>query len=252
ARHIQRVKAKKNASWGDFLILLRSRTHLSHIEKAFRDCGVPCDSPRQGGLLKTLEAEDMIALLSVLITPTDDLSLAQILRSPIYAFSDEQLMQLTVSKLSHQHHSFWHLIGQTESQHHQIYKDILSWIDLAKHLPVHDLLDHIYAQTQLRLRYAQFAPPLQRDQVLSNLDAFLALALDLDGGRYPSLPRFIAELKEIKRGAEEESPDEGESVVDEDSDEDAASSDARVRVLTIHAAKGLESRFVILMNTNTT
>ncbi|MFM9156258.1 MAG: 3'-5' exonuclease, partial [Polynucleobacter victoriensis] len=52
--------------------------------------------------------------------------------------------------------------------------------------------------------------------------------------------------------AEEESPDEGESAVDEDSDEDAASSDARVRVLTIHAAKGLESRFVILMNTNTT
>lgn len=252
ARHIQRVKSEKNASWGDFLILLRSRTHLSHIEKAFRDAGIPCDSPRQGGLLKTLEAEDMIALLSVLITPTDDLSLAQVLRSPIYAFSDEQLMQLTASKLVHQNHSFWHLIGQTENQYHDIYQDILSWINLAKRLPVHDLLDHIYAQTQLRLKYAQFAPPLQRDQVLSNLDAFLALALDLDGGRYPSLPRFIAELKKIKRGAEEESPDEGESVVDEDSDEDAASSDARVRVLTIHAAKGLESRFVILMNTNTT
>ena len=251
AQHIHKIKSEKNASWGDFLILLRSRTHLSSIEKAFRDSGIPCDSPRQGGLLKTLEAEDLVALLSVLITPTDDLSLAQVLRSPIYAFSDEQLMQLTLSKLSDQHHSYWQLMSNTENQYHHIYKDILSWVDLAKRLPVHDLLDHIYAQTDLRLRYAQSAPPLQKDQVLSNLDAFLALALDLDGGRYPSLPRFIAELKKIKRGAEEESPDEGESVVEEDSDDESTSSDARVRVLTIHAAKGLESRFVILMNTNT-
>ncbi len=251
AQHIHKIKSEKNASWGDFLILLRSRTHLSNIEKAFRDCGIPCDSPRQGGLLKTLEAEDMVALLSVLITPTDDLSLAQVLRSPIYALSDEQLMQLTLAKLSEQHQSYWHLISHAENQYHHIYKDIWSWVDLAKRLPVHDLLDHIYADTQLRLRYAQFAPPLQKDQVLSNLDAFLALALDLDGGRYPSLPRFIAELKKIKRGAEEESPDEGDSAAEEDSDDDSTSSDARVRVLTIHAAKGLESRFVILMNTNT-
>ncbi|MFZ9263531.1 MAG: UvrD-helicase domain-containing protein [Polynucleobacter sp.] len=251
ALHIHKIKSEKNASWGDFLILLRSRTHLSSIEKAFRDSGIPCDSPRQGGLLKTLEAEDLVALLSVLITPTDDLSLAQVLRSPIYAFSDEQLMQLTLAKLSDQHHSYWQLMSNTENQYHHIYKDILSWVDLAKRLPVHDLLDHIYAQTDLRLRYAQSAPPLQKDQVLSNLDAFLALALDLDGGRYPSLPRFIAELKKIKRGAEEESPDEGESVVEEDSDDESTSSDARVRVLTIHAAKGLESRVVILMNTNT-
>ncbi|MFM1869743.1 MAG: hypothetical protein RLY99_487 [Pseudomonadota bacterium] len=251
AQHIHKIKSEKNASWGDFLILLRSRTHLSSIEKAFRDSGIPCDSPRQGGLLKTLEAEDMVALLSVLITPTDDLSLAQVLRSPIYAFSDEQLMELTLAKLSDQQNSYWHLIGHAENKYHQIYKDILGWVNLAKRLPVHDLLDHIYAHTQLRLKYAQFAPPLQKDQVLSNLDAFLALALDLDGGRYPSLPRFIAELKKIKRGAEEESPDEGESTVDDDSDDEATSSDARVRVLTIHAAKGLESRFVILMNANT-
>lgn len=254
AQHIQKIKAERNAVWGDFLILLRSRTHLSHIEKAFRDVGIPCDSPRQGGLLKTLEAEDMIALLSVLITPGDDLSLSQVLRSPIYGFTDHQLMQLILAKQASEVrvNSLWHFIEAEHSQYHHIYQDIFSWSNLAKRLPVHDLLDHIYASAQLRLRYAQSAPPLQRDQVLSNLDAFLALALDLDGGRYPSLPRFIAELKKIKRGADEESPDEGESINEEDSDESVSSSDSRVRVLTIHAAKGLESRFVILMNANTT
>ena len=251
AQVIQKIKQEKNANWGDFLILLRSRTHLAQIEKAFRIAGIPCDSPRQGGLLRTLEAEDMVALLSVLITPSDDLALAQVLRSPIYGMSDSDLLALMVAKQSQEIHSLWQLISSPEHSHHHIYLDITAWAELAKKLPVHDLLDHIYAQGQIRLRYARSAPSLQRDQVLSNLDAFLSLALNLDGGRYPSLSRFINELRKIKRGAEEESPDEGESSGDDDVDEGSETSEKRVKILTIHAAKGLESRFVFLMNTNT-
>jgi ATP-dependent helicase/nuclease subunit A len=251
AQLIQKIKQEKNANWGDFLILLRSRTHLAQIERAFRVAGIPCDSPRQGGLLRTLEAEDMVALLSVLITPSDDLSLAQVLRSPIYGMSDSNLLDLMVAKQSEEIHSLWQLISLPEHPQHHIYSDIAAWAELAKKLPVHDLLDHIYCQGQIRLRYARSAPILQRDQVLSNLDAFLSLALNLDGGRYPSLSRFINELKKIKRGAEEESPDEGESSGEDEVDEGSETSEKRVKILTIHAAKGLESRFVFLMNTNT-
>jgi ATP-dependent helicase/nuclease subunit A len=251
AQLIQKIKKDKSANWGDFLILLRSRTHLAQIERAFRAVGIPCDSPRQGGLLRTLEAEDMVALLSVLITPGDDLALAQVLRSPIYGLTDEELLALVASKHSQEINSIWQLISSPENPRHQIYSEITAWAELSKKLPVHDLLDHIYAQGQIRLRYARSAPSLQRDQVLSNLDAFLSLALNLDGGRYPSLSRFINELKKIKRGAEEESPDEGESSGEDDIDESSETSEKRVRILTIHAAKGLESRFVFLMNTNT-
>jgi ATP-dependent helicase/nuclease subunit A len=251
AQLIQKIKKDKSANWGDFLILLRSRTHLAQIERAFRAVGIPCDSPRQGGLLRTLEAEDIVALLSVLITPGDDLALAQVLRSPIYGLTDEELLALVASKHSQEINSIWQLISSPENPRHQIYSEITAWAELSKKLPVHDLLDHIYAQGQIRLRYARSAPSLQRDQVLSNLDAFLSLALNLDGGRYPSLSRFINELKKIKRGAEEESPDEGESSGEDDIDESSETSEKRVRILTIHAAKGLESRFVFLMNTNT-
>jgi ATP-dependent helicase/nuclease subunit A len=251
AQLIQKIKQEKNANWGDFLILLRSRTYLAQIERAFRVVGIPCDSPRQGGLLRTLEAEDMVALLSILITPGDDLALAQVLRSPIYGMSDSDLLALMIAKRSQEIHSLWQLISSPEHPRHHIYSDIAAWAELAKKLPVHDLLDHVYSQGQIRLRYARSAPILQRDQVLSNLDAFLSLALNLDGGRYPSLSRFINELKTIKRGAEEESPDEGESLGEDEDDESSETSEKRVKVLTIHAAKGLESRFVFLMNTNT-
>ena len=247
---ILQIKSERQVAWSEFLILLRSRTPLPQIERAFRELGIPCDSPRQGGLLKTLEAEDLIALLSVLVNPLDDLSLAHVLRSPIYSLSDQDLMRLVQQKKSSSKSSLWQVMNQENSSWYEVVNQIRSWSEMAQRLPVHDLLDHIYANAQLRRRYVEASPVLQSEQVLSNLDAFLSLALDLDGGRYPSLTRFISELKKIKRGAEEESPDEGESSSDEESDDQVDLNSQRVRILTIHAAKGLEARFVILMNAN--
>jgi ATP-dependent helicase/nuclease subunit A len=120
---------------------------------------------------------------------------------------------------------------------------------------VHDLIDQIYHQGELRRRYAEAAPAAIRDQVLANLDAFLKLSLDLDGGRYPSLPKFIDELQEIRRGDEDESPDEGgmgEAMEDTEAESDDAGSSQldAVHILTVHAAKGLEAPFVILLDAN--
>jgi ATP-dependent helicase/nuclease subunit A len=62
----------------------------------------------------------------------------------------------------------------------------------------------------------------------------------LDAGRYPSIARFLEHLRRRQRGSERDAPDEA--------DVDAAT-DA-VRILTIHAAKGLEAEVVVLMGAN--
>jgi ATP-dependent helicase/nuclease subunit A len=102
------------------------------------------------------------------------------------------------------------------------------WLDLAPRLPVHDLLDRILHDGDIVARYAQAASPLQRGQVLGNIEAFTELALNLDAGRYPSLPKFIDALRRLQKSADSDAPDEA--------DIDAAL-DA-VRILTIHGAKG--------------
>jgi len=71
------------------------------------------------------------------------------------------------------------------------------------------------------------------------------LALDLDGGRYPSLPRFIDELKVLRRAEADDAPDEGELAADE-----RVAIDGRVRIMTIHGAKGLEAPLVWLLDAN--
>lgn len=245
----------RSPQWSDFLILIKRKKYLPEIERAFRELGLPCDSPRQGGLLQTLEADDLGSLLEVLLTPANNLALAKVLRSPIFNIDDS-----TLQLISHLHRqnqkSWWEVLSICDVPDiKSAYSIIESWMKLSQKLPVHDLLDHIYADGDIRRKYAEISPVLERDRILANLDAFLVLALEVDGGRYPSLSRFIEELRRLKRGYQEESPDEGESIeyeLDEDNLEDGNQvSSGSIRLMTIHSAKGLEAPFVFMLDTNT-
>lgn len=254
---------KRAARWSDFLLLVRRKTHLVDYERALRCCGIPFDSPRQGGLLATLEVLDMVALLKFLMTPAMDLELAQILKSPLFSASDTDLLHLRGAGNG----SWWQRLCACRKQTEcppilrEAHDQLATWLMRSPHLAVHDLLDMIYATGQVKRRYAQAVPEPLRQQVDANLDAFLGLALAMEGGRYPSLSKFIEELLVLRRGEEAESPDEGDwggAIGAEEGNSDSmlepitaeeGGVDA-VRILTIHAAKGLEAPFVALLDAN--
>jgi len=250
------------ARWSDFHLLVRRKTYLAEYERAFREAGIPCLSPRRGGLLATLEALDLSALLAFLMTPESDLDLAHVLKSPLVGATDEDLIAIAQQVQAQEPRPGWWacLRGQglpefASAALRDGVARLRHWLEVAPHRPVHDLIDHIYHGGEVRRRYAEAAPADIRDQVLANLDAFLKLSLDLDGGRYPSLPKFIDELQEIRRGEEGESPDEG-GMADRAEEGDADAADAAdsaldaVHILTVHAAKGLEAPFVVLLDAN--
>ncbi|KDP85896.1 ATP-dependent exonuclease [Cupriavidus sp. SK-3] len=251
------------ARWSDMHLLVRRKTHLAEYERAFREAGIPCLSPRRGGLLATLEALDLSALLAFLMTPESDLDLAHVLKSPLVGATDEDLIAIAqMTQAREPRPGWWACLmeqGLPEFSSPALRDGIARlrhWLEVAPHRPVHDLIDHIYHGGEVRRRYAEAAPAEIRDQVLANLDAFLKLSLDLDGGRYPSLPKFIDELQEIRRGEEGESPDEGgmaDNAEDAEGEADADAADNAqdaVHILTVHAAKGLEAPFVVLLDAN--
>lgn len=244
--------------WSEMMILVRSRTHLMAYERGLRDAAVPFVSSRGGGLLDALEVTDMIALLRWLTMPSDDLALAQVLKSPIAGATDQDLILLAGSGQGHwwQRLTQWHATYAAEEtrddERGALHPDFPSpalmrivpllcdWQHASTTLPVHDLLDKIMHQGQLVQRYAVSVPASLRAQVLGNLDAFVALSLEIDAGRYPSITRFIDKLRRLQRGSDQEAPDEAD--ID-------ASADA-VRIMTIHGAKGLEAEVVALMGAN--
>jgi ATP-dependent helicase/nuclease subunit A len=249
----------------DFILLVKRRKYLPQFERALREAGLAYDSSRLGGLLNTLEIDDLIALLTVLVSPRHDLPLAQVLRSPIFSFTEAQMQALSMSIASNEgYRSWWDALQASQDLGIQRAARYLEhWRVLGEALPVHDLLDLIYHESNLRVSYAVAAQNLARAQILANLDAFLELALNQDGGRYPSLSRFIDDINAMRRGDDDETPDEGDVEVEADSNEDIGEVDEqsemsdedrhkRVRLMTIHGAKGLESPFVIMLDANHT
>jgi ATP-dependent helicase/nuclease subunit A len=228
------------AEFRDILLLKRSRSNLEIYERTLRAARIPYVSSRQGGLLDTLECADLTALLTFLITPFADLCLAQALRSPLFGCVDDDLMRL--AKLPDgswwARLQAWSVRGEAGPTLERAAGLLQGWLALTDTLPVHDLLDRIYFEGDLLQRYAAVVPEAMRGAVQANLHAFMELALNVDSGRYPSLPKFINELQQLRRAAAQEAPDEG--IVG-----DAGNA---VRILTIHGSKGLESPVVWLLD----
>ena len=228
----------RRATYGDIMVLVRSRTHLAVYEEALRAKHIPFISSRRGGLLDTLEAEDVQALLMFLITPFADLALAQVLRTPIFACSDADLMSLA----SGDETSWWQRLQKLAEPSPALQRAVellQRWLALADKLPVHDLLDRIYFEGDVLARYAAVLPPEMRAKVSANLHAFMEIALSVDAGRYPSLPRFLQELREL-RDSRDDAPDEGK----------LGTAGNAVRIYTVHESKGLEAPIVWLLDAN--
>ena len=230
----------KAIDYDDIIILLRSRTHVADYERALRQTGIPYIGANRGTLLESLEVNDMLDLLQWLILPFDNLSLAGILRSPLFSVTNDDLIAIKqASKGS------WlerlELFVQQNPKHKSLpraYKLLIQWQDDASKLPVHDLLDKIYSEANVLARYIAAFPAHLSQRVEANLNRFLELALEMDSGRYPSLSRFSAWLSELRQ-MENEAPDEPVSY---STDEEKQ----RVQILTVHAAKGLEAPVIFL------
>jgi ATP-dependent helicase/nuclease subunit A len=107
---------------------------------------------------------------------------------------------------------------------------LAQWQADGRTLPPHDLLDRIVHQGDLLRRLAAVVPPERHARAMEAVRALLAAALDLDGGRYASPYNFVRALRSRRVLAPP-----------------AQRHDA-VRLLTIHGAKGLEARVVLLMD----
>jgi ATP-dependent helicase/nuclease subunit A len=220
----------------DIMILLRDRTHARLYEEALRRAGIPYIGTGRGAFMQSLEVRDLMHLLRQLVEPYNDLALASALRSPLFAASEDDLLRLAQNPPGSWRTRLERLTTeQTPDSALTRARQLLPrWSSHVGRVPVHDLLDRIYCEGNVVARYLSAAVPHLRPRVEANLNRFLELALEVDSGRYPSLSHFLAYLE---RQAEQD---------DKSPAEPAWNRAPRVRVMTIHAAKGLEAPVVFL------
>src|SRR6185295_16293238 len=236
-------KEFRATEYRDIMLLVRRRTHLAIYERALRIAQIPFVTSRYGGLLDTLEAKDIVSLLEFLVSPFADLKLAHALRSPVFGCTDEDLKALAAAGGESKEGTWWERLcrvvsGGASAALARAHALLARWLERTDSAPVHDQLDRIFFEADVLDRYQQAVPEVMRGAVRANLLAFMQRALDADSGRYPSLPRFLHELMDLREAPAQEAPDEG--IVG-----DAGNA---VRIYTIHGAKGLQSPVVWLLD----
>lgn len=225
--------------YGDIMILVRNRTYAPMYEAALRAAGIPYAGAGRGNFLDCLEVRDMVDLLRLLVSPFENVALAAVLRSPMFAAGDEDLLALSLldeSRSWYDRLASHYGTDTASSPLARAARLLQSWRRFADRIPVHDLLDRIYFEADVPERYAAAAPAHLRTRVAANLIRLLDLALEADGGRFPSLTRFLSRLEVL---TEEENESLGAG---------AGTGADQVRLLTIHGAKGLESPVVFLLD----
>ncbi|MCK4705979.1 MAG: PD-(D/E)XK nuclease family protein, partial [Gammaproteobacteria bacterium] len=227
---------------GDIMILVKARKPIKEYEQALRERDIPFISDKRGTLLDNLEIQDLEKLLDSLITPFNNVAIAQVLKSPIFDASDEDLITLAnIKDVPHWYDRLQQLPDALDDSHplSRAAKLLPRWHALADTIPVHDLLDRIYAEANLLPRYAASVDDALKLRVQANLQRFLELSLELDSGRYPSLTHFLHYLRSLRK-PEASAPNEP----------NVNEAGERVTILTIHASKGLESPVIFLADCN--
>ncbi len=85
--------------FGDFAVLFQSAAQMTLVEGIFKTENVPYVTIAGKGYYSRPEVWDLLNLLKALYNPADELSLASVLRSPLYNLSDDALYALRLITL---------------------------------------------------------------------------------------------------------------------------------------------------------
>ena len=78
------------------MVLARRRSRLTQMEEALARLHIPASQPEKSRLGDAPEVQDIVALLDVLLSGSNDLALAQALKSPLFGCTDDDLIGLAL------------------------------------------------------------------------------------------------------------------------------------------------------------
>ena len=214
---------------GDVLVLVRRRGDFDRaLVRALKALNVPVAGLDRMVLTEQPAVQDLLALCDALLLPQDDLTLAEMLVSPLGGLTDDSLMALAATRPG----TLFEALGRRATERpdwqaaHRFFTTLLGRVDYASpHVLLSEALGPLGGRARL---FARLGP-----QAAEPVDELLAAALMHAASHAPSLQGFLHWLHlsaaEVKREAE-------------------AAGDT-VRIMTVHGAKGLEAPLVILPDT---
>ena len=215
----------------DILVLVRARDRfVGALTRALKDRKIPVAGADRLAITDHIAVMDLMALGQIMVTPEDDLSLACVLKSPLIGLSEEELLKLSRSRLHEKFETSLFEALQTieDPAFEQAREKILNWRSQVDRLPVYEFYAQVLGVDRGRTQFYQRLG-MEAEDVL---DAFLAAALAQEQNGLPGLQAFLHRLNDEK------------PIIKREMDRSAGD----VRIMTVHAAKGLEAPIVFLVD----
>ena len=251
---------KKNIQYKDMVILLRSPKKVAkEMVDIFSEEGIPSFAVSSDGYYSQVEVETILAMLSVIDNPKQDIPLAAVLHSPMFHFTDEELCSLKLAYgsltealcMSAEAISDGDFCSENQCSGKENALQVQSplgrdlwkkWMDfctkleryrkLSRNLRVHELLTLLYEETSYYL-YASALPMGEKRR--ANLDQLIEDALQFEKGSFSGLFNFIRYIEKAKQ----KEYDEGEANIYSENDD-------LLRIMSIHQSKGLQFKVVFI------
>ena len=235
---------------GDTALLVRYAKRAEVYRDALMNSGIDSYLSVGSKYFGKLELGDVLNMLRVIVNPLDDVALMAVLRSPMVRLDEDELFLLRqaagpggrrgrplwrfISRLSGDENAETALDADTRGKLAVFGDGLLELRRVAGREPLGVLVRRVIDFSDLAAKAAAGPTGKQR---LANLNKLLDLAADFQevwGDDLSGFVRFLERQRE-RRSRQAEAPVEEEGV-------------EAVRILTMHAAKGLEFPLVVLPN----
>ena len=221
----------------DVCILLRGRTHIGEYLKELGKMGIPAAADKGEGFLSTPEVQTALSLLRVIDNPLREVELTAVMLSPLFGFTADDLAVLRVA-----YGRYLPLYVAVEKMATEgddpdlsarcglLLTRLRHLRLLAVSLPADRLLETVYRETDMEAVFAARSGGRRRVANLHQLDR---IARGFEQGGFRGLSAFVRYLDRLQEQGKELG---GGDTLSQDG----------VRLMTVHASKGLEFPVVFL------
>ena len=239
ARHLAMLRRDKGIRQGDMAVLVRAmQNRAERLERALRDEGFDVYVASGGTFFARPEVEDVLALLRVIDNPRDDGALMQVLAGRLTGMSDEALHALSCLPAKR----IWDSIscelpgcGLGDVDAALLTRTVATIVDLREERGRQSVARLIHSGCE-RLDYdlALFASGPDGPRAWANVLKVARMAGEFERGSSGDLGGFLDYMAAYANT----SPETQAALASEDVD--------AVRIMSIHAAKGLEFPVVVV------
>ena len=231
-------KKYRKLEYRDIVILLRTTKNWSDV---FVDeltmAGIPVFADTGSGFFKTVEIQVILSLLQIIDNPYQDIPLLSVLRSPIFSFTTDDLVDIRLARRKGL--LFDGLIklseagsGEVCNKAKRFLESLAEWREASLYLPADQLIWKLYSDTGY---YSMVGAMPGGEQRQANLRILFERAKQFEETSYKGLFNFINFIDKLKSSK----GDMGSAKI-------LGENDDVVRIMSIHKSKGLEFPVVFL------